>query len=130
MQVAGVLRRFLTVLILCLGCGLLFVANAQTTSSSKVKPAAAKSQPAAVDSAAADKPKSVSQDLEADAIVAVVNKDVITQRELTTRFQQAKNELRQNGQTPPDDLLMRDVLQRLIQERLEKQEATRLKIDH
>ncbi len=129
MQVAGVLRKYLTTLILCLGCGLMFVASAQTTSSSKAKPVTAKSQAPATDSAATAKPKSASQDQEADTIVAVVNKDVITQRELTTRFQQAKNELRQKGQTPPDDLLMRDVLQRLIQERLEKQEAKRLKID-
>ena len=129
MQVAGVVRKYLTTLILCLGCGLMFVASAQTTSSSKAKPVTAKSQAPATDSAATAKPKSASQDQEADTIVAVVNKDVITQRELTTRFQQAKNELRQKGQTPPDDLLMRDVLQRLIQERLEKQEAKRLKID-
>ena len=129
MQVAGVLRKYLTTLILCLGCGLMFVASAQTTSASKAKPVAAKSQTPGVDGAATLKPKSVSQDQEADTIVAVVNKDVITQRELTTRFQQAKNELRQKGQTPPDELLMRDVLQRLIQERLEKQEAKRLKID-
>ncbi len=129
MQVAGVLRKYLTTLILCLGCGLMFLASAQTTSSSKAKPVTAKSQAPATDSAATAKPKSASQDQEADTIVAVVNKDVITQRELTTRFQQAKNELRQKGQTPPDDLLMRDVLQRLIQERLEKQEAKRLKID-
>ncbi len=129
MQVAGVLRKYLTTLILCLGCGLMFVASAQTTSSSKAKPVTAKSQAPATDSAATAKPKPASQDQEADTIVAVINKDVITQRELTTRFQQAKNELRQKGQTPPDDVLMRDVLQRLIQERLEKQEAKRLKID-
>jgi peptidyl-prolyl cis-trans isomerase SurA len=129
MQVAGVLRKHLTALILCLGCGLMSVALAQTTPAPKAKPAAAKSQAPAADSASSAKPKSASQDQEADTIVAVVNKDVITQRELTTRFQQAKNELRQKGQTPPDELLMRDVLQRLIQERLEKQEAKRLKID-
>ena len=135
MQVAGVLRKFLTTLIFCLGCGSIFFASAQTTpapqtnTTSKSKPAAAKSQAASTESAAATKGKTASPDVEADTIVAVVNKDVITQRELSVRFQQAKNELRQKGQTPPDDLLMRDVLQRLIQERLEKQEAKRLKID-
>ncbi len=128
MQVAGVLRKYLTTLILCLGCGVMFVASGQTTSTPKAKPAASKSQAPAADAAAATKPKTTASDQEADTIVAVVNKDVITQRELTTRFQQAKNELRQKGQTPPDDVLMRDVLQRLIQERLEKQEAQRLKI--
>lgn len=129
MQVAGVLRKYLTALILCLGCGLMSVTSAQTTPASKAKPVATKSQAPAADSNGASKSKTASQDQEADTIVAVVNKDVITQRELTTRFQQAKNELRQKGQTPPDDLLMRDVLQRLIQERLEAQEAKRLKID-
>jgi len=129
MQVAGVLRKYLTALMFCLGCGLMFVSSAQTTSNSKAKPAATKSQAQSTDSAATAKPRASSQDQEADTIVAVVNKDIITQRELTTRFQQAKNELRQKGQTPPDDLLMRDVLQRLIQERLEMQEAKRLKID-
>ena len=135
MQVAGVLRKFLTTLIFCLGCGSIFFASAQTTpapqtnTTSKSKPAAVKSQATSTESAAATKGKTASPDVEADTIVAVVNKDVITQRELSVRFQQAKNELRQKGQTPPDDLLMRDVLQRLIQERLEKQEAKRLKID-
>ncbi|MDO8694509.1 MAG: peptidylprolyl isomerase [Sheuella sp.] len=135
MQVAGVLRKFLTTLIFCLGCGSIFFASAQTTpapqtnTTSKAKPAAVKSQASSSDSATATKAKTASPDVEADTIVAVVNKDVITQRELSVRFQQAKNELRQKGQTPPDDLLMRDVLQRLIQERLEKQEAKRLKID-
>ena len=128
MQVAGVLRRYLSVLILCLGCGSMFLAAAQTASSSKAK-TAAQSQAPASDSTTTVKPKPASQDQEADTIVAVVNKDVITQRELTTRFQQFKNELRQKGQTLPDDLLMRDTLQRLIQERLEMQEAKRLKID-
>jgi peptidyl-prolyl cis-trans isomerase SurA len=135
MQVAGVLRKFLTTLIFCMGCGSIFFASAQTTpapqtnTTSKAKPAAVKSQASSSDSATATKAKTASPDVEADTIVAVVNKDVITQRELSVRFQQAKNELRQKGQTPPDDLLMRDVLQRLIQERLEKQEAKRLKID-
>lgn len=129
MQVAGFLRKYLTALILCMSCGLMSVTLAQSTPASKAKPAAAKSQAPAADRATSAKSKSASQDQEADTIVAVVNKDVITQRELTTRFQQAKNELRQKGQTPPDDLLMRDVLQRLIQERLEAQEAKRLKIN-
>jgi peptidyl-prolyl cis-trans isomerase SurA len=128
MQVAGVLRKYLTVLILCLGCGSVFLAAAQTTSGSKAK-TAAKSEAPASESTTTAKPRSGAQDQEADAIVAVVNKDVITQRELTTRLQQFKNELRQRGQTAPDDVLMRDVLQRLIQDRLEMQEAKRLKIE-
>ena len=106
----------------------MFVASGQTTSTPKAKPAASKSQASTADATAAAKPKAGATDQEADTIVAVVNKDVITQRELTARFQQAKNELRQKGQNPPDELLMRDVLQRLIQERLEKQEAQRLKV--
>lgn len=130
MQVAGVLRKCMTALVLCLGCAVMFVASAQTNSSPKSKATASQPQVSTdAKAASAAKAKSTSPDLEADTIVAVVNKDVITQRELTTRFQQTKAELRQKGMAPPDDLLMRDVLQRLIQERLERQEAKRLKID-
>ncbi len=128
MQVVSFLRRCMTVLILSAGCLLVLDAGAQSSAPAKPRPAASKAKPAAEVTPA--KPAAASSDLEADTIVAVVNKDVITQRELNLRVQQAKSELsRQKGQLPPDELLQRDVLQRLIQERLEKQEATRLKID-
>lgn len=67
---------------------------------------------------------------EADAIVAVVNKDVITRRELEVRAQQIKADLtRQRAPLPPDDVLQSQLLQRLITERLESQEAKRLNLE-
>jgi peptidyl-prolyl cis-trans isomerase SurA len=67
---------------------------------------------------------------EADAIVAVVNKDVITRRELDIRVRQIKTDLaRQRAQIPPDDILQSQLLQRLIIERLQMQEAKRLNLD-
>ena len=66
---------------------------------------------------------------EVDGIVAVVNKDVITQRELNARVRQAKGELSlQKVPIPPNSVLESQILQRLITERLEAQEAARLKI--
>jgi peptidyl-prolyl cis-trans isomerase SurA len=67
---------------------------------------------------------------EVDAIVAIVNKDVITRRELDLRVQQIKTDLaRQRAQVPPDDILQSQLLQRLITERLQAQEAKRLNIE-
>jgi len=67
---------------------------------------------------------------EADAIVAVVNKEVITRRELDVRVQQIKTDLaRQRAQIPPDELLQSQLLQRLIIERLQVQEAKRLNLE-
>ena len=129
MQVTGMVRKCMTALMLCLAAGMISVASAQTAAPSQSKPTTKKAQTAPAEGAASAQSKSASSDIEADTIVAVVNKDVITQRELTVRFAQAKQELAQKGQTPPDELLMRDVLQRLIQERLERQEAKRLKIE-
>ena len=66
---------------------------------------------------------------EIDGIVAVVNKDVITQRELNNRVRQAKGELSlQKVPLPPDSLLEAQILQRLIIERLQAQEAARQRI--
>ena len=67
---------------------------------------------------------------EADAIVAVVNKDVITRRELDVRAQQIKADLtRQRAPLPPDEVLQSQLLQRLITERLQSQEAKRLNLE-
>ncbi|WP_459617058.1 peptidylprolyl isomerase [Bordetella sp. 2513F-2] len=64
-----------------------------------------------------------------DGIAAVVNKDVITLREVDKRAVQATQELTQRGiQVPDRDTLRHQVLQRLIMERLESQEADRLGI--
>ena len=89
------------------------------------KPASA--QKAAPSATAAQ--KSPQQELEADQIVAVVNKDVITQRELDKRVLQAKAELRlQKVTAPPDGVMQQQILDRMITERLELQEAERQKI--
>jgi len=64
-----------------------------------------------------------------DGIAAVVNKDVITLREVREGAQEATQELqRRNIQVPDAGTLQRQVLQRLIMERLERQEADRLGI--
>lgn len=66
---------------------------------------------------------------EADTIIAVVNKDVITRRELDARVRLAKRDLTgQRMQLPPDNVLEAQVLQRLITEKLELQEGRRLNI--
>lgn len=67
---------------------------------------------------------------EADTIVAVVNKEVITRRELTVRVNQIKADLvRQRVQGPPDDVLQSQLLQRLITERIQEQEARRYRLE-
>jgi len=64
-----------------------------------------------------------------DGIAAVVDKDVITLRELRLRTDQVRAELlRQQIQPPEDAVLQRQVLQRVIQERVEDHEAARLNI--
>ncbi|ALM87043.1 molecular chaperone SurA [Bordetella sp. N] len=65
----------------------------------------------------------------ADGIAAVVNKDVITLREVRDATLAATGELARNKiQPPPQDVLQRQVLQRLIMQRLQRQEAARLNI--
>lgn len=69
-------------------------------------------------------------DRDADGIVAVVNKDIITRRELDARMRISKRELAaQRIQPPPDAVLEPQVLQRLITETLEQQEARRQRIE-
>nr|WP_236844162.1 peptidylprolyl isomerase [Bordetella sp. 02P26C-1] len=64
-----------------------------------------------------------------DGIAAVVNKDVITLREVDAAAKSAMAELKQRGiQVPPQDILRRQVLQNLILERVQSQEADRLGI--
>jgi len=83
-------------------------------------------QPAARANAAQKAP--VERD--ADGIVAVVNREVITRRELDARIRIAKRELAaQRIQAPAASVLEGQILQRLITEALEQQEARRLRID-
>jgi peptidyl-prolyl cis-trans isomerase SurA len=73
--------------------------------------------------------QSVAQEQVVDGIAAVVNKDVITFQELNVGVQQAKGELKaRNIQAPDDATLQRQVLQRLILDRIQAQEADRLGI--
>lgn len=64
-----------------------------------------------------------------DGIAAIVDKDVITLRELAGATNQARRELQtQKIQVPPDDVLQKQVLQRLIMERVQRHEAERMGI--
>lgn len=64
-----------------------------------------------------------------DRIVAVVNDDVITQSELRTRVTTVRRQMRNQGNTMPEpELLDRQVLDRLIQNRLQMQVAARFGI--
>ena len=84
-------------------------ANSVSTSPSKTSAVPVK----ATDSA--NKSSTAPAELEADQIVAVVNKDVITQSELNVELKKAKQELTaQKLQLPPDDLLGAQVVQRLV----------------
>lgn len=61
---------------------------------------------------------------EVDRVVAVVNKEVITHVELRARVAQATTQLgRQGVQLPPPEVLERQVLERLIIERIQRQLA-------
>ncbi|HKQ30709.1 MAG TPA: peptidylprolyl isomerase [Burkholderiales bacterium] len=64
-----------------------------------------------------------------DRIVAVVNEDVITDTELATRTVQLKRQLTvEKIKLPPDDTLRRQLLERMIMERLQLQIAERVGI--
>ncbi len=64
--------------------------------------------------------------IELDRIVAVVNDDVIVESELEARTRLIKEQLRENGTAlPPEDVLAKQVLERLVLERLQLQIAER-----
>ncbi len=64
-----------------------------------------------------------------DGIAAIVDKDVITLRELRDASQRISSELKTRGiQVPDDQTLQHQVLQRLIMERVQRHEADRLGI--
>ncbi len=70
--------------------------------------------------------------IEADRIIAVVNDEVITLRELQSRVATIVRQLRQQGtQLPPPDVLEKHILERLIVDRVQLQFAkeTGLRID-
>jgi peptidyl-prolyl cis-trans isomerase SurA len=71
--------------------------------------------------------QSRSQPLEADRVIAVVNNEAITQYELRTRLNSAESNLRRQGTPmPPAQVLQRQVLERIIMDRLQMQSATEL----
>jgi peptidyl-prolyl cis-trans isomerase SurA len=65
------------------------------------------------------------QDL--DRVIAVVNDDVITQTELAARLQETRRQLvAEKIALPPDDVLRRQLLERLVLERLQLQQAAQV----
>ena len=75
--------------------------------------------PAAGDAFAAERP------VEVDRIVAVVNNEVITARELNERVDLAVRQLtRQGTQLPPQDVIRKQILERLILEHAQLQLAS------
>lgn len=66
-----------------------------------------------------------SQVLDVDRIVAVINNDVITETELDARLAETKRSLAtQQIRLPPDDVLRRQLLERMIIERVQVQLAS------
>ena len=65
-----------------------------------------------------------------DGIVAVVEDDVVLESELRYRFEQVVRQMRQSDiQLPPDDVLMSQIMERLIVESIQRQEAERRGIE-
>ena len=131
-------RCFGSLLALLLGATLAMApAHGQSQGAATAKPAPAKAakgtSKAAAAPAPAPAPAPAQQDQGSqfgDGIAAVVNKEIITMRELREASQRTANDLRQHKiQVPPDDVLQRQVLQQLIMDHLEEQEARRLGIN-
>lgn len=100
----------------CLAGALAAPATAQGVRVPGARPAPAL-QPPAARSASAE-PQA------ADFIVAVVNSEPITRNELAARVQRVRKQLAsQNGAMPPEDALAREVLERLIFEKVQLQAA-------
>lgn len=106
------------------GRALLLVLCAQAASPVWAASAPATQKPAARGAAAAAPAEQF-----VDGIAAIVDKDVITLRELAAATAQSRRELQAQGiQVPPDDVLQRQVLQRLIMVRVQRHEADRMGI--
>lgn len=108
------------------GRALLLVLCAQVAAPAwSAQPAASQNKPAAVRGAQAPAPA----EQFVDGIAAIVDKDVITLRELNVATAQAQRELQaQKVQLPPQDVMQKQVLQRLIMERVQRHEADRMGI--
>ncbi|HET7548649.1 MAG TPA: peptidylprolyl isomerase [Usitatibacter sp.] len=106
------IRKLLRLLALCAGAAATMVL-AQAPSA----PAAA----GRLDTRLADTPSRI---VPVDRIVAVVNDDVITQNELNDRVALVTHQLQRQGATlPPADALTRQILERLINDRVQLQLA-------
>jgi peptidyl-prolyl cis-trans isomerase SurA len=117
MQVVKTFRCWVALIGICVGATLCTSVFAQPASGGTAR------------SSAAPKAQGAAVDRDADTIVAVVNKEVITRRELDARVRLAKRDMAaQRIQMPPDNVLEPQVLQRLITEKLELQEGRRLNI--
>ena len=65
-----------------------------------------------------------------DRVVAIVNDDVITQIELDNRLRGLYADIKSRGATaPPEDILRKQLLERMINDRIQLQAADRLGID-
>ena len=65
-----------------------------------------------------------------DRILAIVEEDVITQRELVERMNLVAQQMSEQGQQPPDqNTLARQVMEQLVTERVQLQEARRIGIN-
>lgn len=67
------------------------------------------------------------QPIEADRVIAVVNNEAVTQYDLRTRIASVESNLKRQGTPmPPANILQRQVLERIIVDRLQMQSATEL----
>lgn len=97
---------------------------AKPAKAASAKPAAPAASAAASAPAKAAPAAARAAEQQADYIVAVVNSEPITNHEVRARAAQVRNKLqRQNTPLPPDAQLRRDVLELLITERAELQQA-------
>lgn len=71
--------------------------------------------------------QSSNKPIEADRVIAVVNNEAVTQYELRTRLATVESSLRRQGTPmPPPQVLQKQVLERIIVDRLQMQSATEL----
>ncbi len=113
----------LTALVLSLSCTYAFAA--EPANKAQNKPTAASANKAAL--AAPSPVSSTPQTL--DKIVAIVNDDVITERELLRQMAMVSNQIRSNNRPlPPTDVLLPQVLEQMIMQKAQLQLARQLGI--
>ncbi|MGD9946289.1 MAG: peptidylprolyl isomerase [Burkholderiaceae bacterium] len=126
MMVRHLLSRLASVAVLGLA---LPAAIAQPAASSSPSQSPTQSSPSSSPPPPSSPPSPSSSVLSLDRIVAVVNSEAITSRELALRTEVARRQLRrQNIEIPPTDALEKQVLERMIIDRAQLQEARDLGI--